>query len=391
MEEERLMILKMVEEGKITSEEAAALLEALDAHSEWVVVTPGDGLGKAEESERANRSEEGDSAERAESFAGQCSRNDEDGFDEIGRRAEHFSERVSKAAEELGERLGKLGEELGERVPNFVFSGLEDIFFLAPTHRFEEQMDGRFEDGPVEILLRGANGNVSVSGWDSDGYRLELVETVRGRHEEEARRRIGEALTIERGARRLQLEAGAEYGLNVRVKLWLPRGIRYRMTVKSANGNIALANLEVDAGRLSTANGRIQIDSVSGDSLEVVSTNGRIEGALSVGDVSAKTTNGRIALTLRGRPGRRCYAKTTNGRIDLSVPRDWPCVLDGANNFGSLQVEMGGLTYHENLSSVGHRKVRASRPGTGNPTELLLRSTNGSIRVGDLEMEGEDQ
>lgn len=393
MDEERRMILKMVEEGKITGEEAAALLEALDEHGEKVVISPGEASGPAAKDERPDQDESADWKKGAKAFAFHRGEEglDEGAFEEIGRRAEHFSERVSKAAEELGERLGRLGEELGERVPNTIICGLGDVFSLAPGHHLEESVDGTFGDGPVEIELRNANGSMSISGWDNEGYRLVLSETVRGRSEEEARRRVSQAVRLQRDPQSLRFEAAGEHALNVRLQLMLPRTGRYRINVKSSNGNIIISNIDIDEARLGTANGRIQLDGVSGNRLEMGSTNGRIEGSVHAGDLSAKTTNGRVELELQGRPGGRYHIKTINGRIELAVPENWPCDLDAANNFGSLQTDMNGLTYRERVVGTEHPRMKASRPGQGETSELMLRSTCGSIRVRDNAPEGGGQ
>lgn len=375
MEEERLMILKMLEEGKINSQEAAALLEALDEHQEKVIISPADAKpeGQPAGASAADWNDHGRPLDPR--------RRDGEGWEE-------FADRVSSAASELGERMGERFARLGEEIERKAStSGWWVNDWFGPLQRIDQSFEGRFEegDGPVQLDLTGTNGNMLISAWDNDGYRLELQSTVRAASESQARDRVTRAVGIKTGARMMRVDAPDQHGwgISTRVLLQIPRRLAYSGQFITSNGNIALKELNLIDCKTTTANGRIDLAHIAGDRLDVRSSNGRIEGFTSVSRLNAVTSNGRIELMFEGDPGRQYTLKTSNGRIELAIPASWACRFDATTSMGSIRMEAGGLDFHENTSSPGHSHVRASRGTPETQAEFVLRSSNGSIRTYD--------
>ena len=149
MNEEQRLILKMLEEGKITAAEAEALLNALK--------------------------EPEDTAEEERHT---------DLWTKIEKQGEEFAEKVEQAAERfvrsletktelrLSDRLAKLSK----MITRFPFVGQED------TYEFTEDYHGTFaENGDILCKLSTGSGRVTVRGWNEPGFRLRVTQRIRGK------------------------------------------------------------------------------------------------------------------------------------------------------------------------------------------------------------------
>jgi len=382
VEEERLMILKMLEEGKITSEEAAALFEALDDHAEKVVTIIPPQVHVV--TDNVNSSDSGSNS--WQTGGGNYEGGSHDAWDDFSRRMEDFGERVGKAAEELGDRLGdkfsRLGEELEQRTFSFSFGNL----LFGSNYQFDDTISSEAfgtQEGCLEVELRGINGNLSISTWDGTGMLAEIHKSIRAGNEEEAKERARQSISSKIDPLHCSLVARDQIGSSASIKLKVPENRQYRLLIKTTNGNIHINDIEALAGDVSTTNGKILFADLKGETLRLHSTNGRIAGDLSIKGCDATTVNGRIALELNGAPGGTYQLKTTNGRIELGVPDSWPCMIEARSNWGSIDLDLDNLTYHERTSSSsgGHKRIRASRPGQGHSAELRLHTSNGAIKV----------
>ena len=205
MEQERLAILRMLGEGKITADEAAALLDALEAKP----ASPASNF--------------------TEGLAGLA-----------GRVASWGAEFGAKVAEEIHEGRVPALTWIGE-----YFDGRESV-----TER-----SGRFDRDEVEVECTCEAGSFSLRGGDGDGYAL----TVRQRFGQD----VGPA--IEANGGRLFVRGS---GI-VRGDLVLPREKRYRLRLRSSAGRIDLGDLAVSEATVTTEAGSIRLADLRGDSLAV--------------------------------------------------------------------------------------------------------------------------
>lgn len=399
MEEERLMILKMLEEGKITSDEAAALFEALEEHTDRVITIPpqvhvisdeviNDNVNSANKGWQTEG--EGQRREHRKNwdrnYEGNYEGGSRDVWDEFSQRMEDFGERVGQAAEELGERLSdkfsRLGEELEQRSSSFSFGN----WLFGSTFQFDDTITSESfgtQEGSLEVELRGINGNLSISSWDGAGLRAEIHKSIRAGSEEEAKERARQLISAKIDPLHCSLVARDQSGASASINLKVPKDRQFRLLIMTTNGNIRINDIEALEGDVTTTNGKILIANIKGETMRFHSTNGRISGNLSADGCDAATVNGRIELDLNGVPGGIYRLKTTNGRIEMGIPDSWPCMIEAKSNWGSIDIGLDNLTYHERISapSGGHKRIKASRPGQGQPAELRLSTSNGAIKL----------
>ena len=150
MSEEQRIVLRMLEEGKITAQEAEGLLKALS-----------EGAKHAEREPKAQT----DPWVRVEKMG-----------EDFASKVELAAERFSRSIEHnLGDKLSRLPKVLA-RIP-FLGQGESQEFTSIVRGTV-----GAGEVIPIQII--NASGSVHVQGWDEEEYQLTVVQRLRGGDQE---------------------------------------------------------------------------------------------------------------------------------------------------------------------------------------------------------------
>ncbi|HEY8531461.1 MAG TPA: DUF4097 family beta strand repeat-containing protein, partial [Limnochorda sp.] len=342
MRDERLMILRMIEEGKITAAQGLALLEALEEEGPW---PEGSGPEAAERHDQAAGQDAPGAASEHQASGDQDQPQDlgtarVDGESERSQRSEGAQQdeeatrqaHRSASSEEPGARVwafrfdpARVGEQVMRAVDQ-VSERLQDLFesgsawlndWLGDSYAFPGGEVGHL--APEEVLdleIRLPNGRVTVEPSPDERYHLEWVAHVRGADRERAAERARQAVRVEREAGRVILR-GNEGWWNVigRVDavLRLPAQGRYRLDLMLANASLQVQGVRLERLRARLANGTATLEGVRMGALEVKAANGRIRVEESLADQARLTTaNGRVAFV---GAARRLRLSTTNGQV----------------------------------------------------------------------------
>ncbi|MDQ7794230.1 MAG: DUF4097 family beta strand repeat-containing protein [bacterium] len=333
MEEERLLILKMLEEGKITAEEAAQLFAAL-----------GEDPGR------------GDAGGRP-----------------WPRLGYHFRWR-------LEDMVGRLARPPGG-----------ELFSL------EEVVTGRFDPGlRPRLRLLTANGRIAVMAADGPEYRVAITKEIRAASREEAEAQAADLVRVARDGRTLAVDAGHSrrrrrwHGATVSIEARLPREAVYAATFLSANGQVEVDGLEFSELRAATVNGTVRLEGVEADGISCRTANGSIHVAGLAANLRAGTVNGSLEVHPRPRgPEARVRLHTVNGPIRLSLPDGAHCELEASTVAGRIHLEGPVLeTVAQERGLVG-RKLKVRSKGGGPLLEIRAVTVSGSIRV-TAQREGAD-
>ena len=326
------MILQMLAEGKITAEEADALLDALGTK------TP---PAPPHAAQRENI---------PEGIAGGLA---------------GFAGRVATWGADFG---AKISEEIRDgRVP--ILRWIGDCF---DGHESVTEKSGKFDCDEVEIECSCEAGSYILKGVEEDGYRLNIKQ------------RFGNAdgpVIKEEGGRLLIKGSGI-----VRGELYLPQNLKYRIKLKSSAGRLEAENLTITGGDINTEAGSIRLDRLVTGSLSAKSSAGSVEGtAITARDLRLESDCGRIHLELAPTTGGHCSLKTDVGSLSLVVPfrSDLGYRLRAQADVGSIWCSPEFSVEEEN-KTVGHRRLKAETPGyrdRENQVELELETDCGSIRV----------
>jgi len=333
LNEERLFILKMLEEGKINAQEAAALLEALEASGP---AGDDEARGRREDGPRVEvgafeeEDEDGERRERSEKSWSEFSRELAQQIRESVQQAmrgvpqikEELRENLHEVREELSHSLKEVREEL-KKGPLVDVSGLKhllvNVFGRGPSHAAEEEIKGVWaQETRPDLKFVTKNGSITVVGWDEPHYRVTIRKRAYAASESEAKKLLDEAIRVTADDRGLSVVCREGDRVSVSIEARVPKSWVYSLIASSTNGSVTVEGIETIRAEAVTTNGPVRARDVKGIQVMLRTTNGRIAGEqVQANDVEAITTNGSITWDGTAREARLA---TTNGSIRL-VPR----------------------------------------------------------------------
>lgn len=341
MKEERMMILSMLEQGKISSEEAVELLDALEED-----FNPNESVNK-EKQQKINKD-----------------------------KAKRVVDDFEKALKKQGKKMEDFGVELGNKLSG-LFSGIKEkgnpINILNDYESINTSLERDIShlENPT-IDFESTNGNITLNTWEKDSisikinckYKNGLIDRNDGFYDfyEEENRLI------------FKPEFSSDIMINLDV--YLPDKPYRKIKLETSNGKIKIDNLNVDkvkchttnasisAGNivskevnLFTKNGRINLNNLSSPIIEAISTNSHISiEDVDSEDLKLSTVNGRIIV----------YNTTTNNLI-------------GTSSNGSIEVKNISSEKINLLTSNG--KISCKSINLGRIKKLDFTTSNASINT----------
>jgi DUF4097 and DUF4098 domain-containing protein YvlB len=212
-------------------------------------------------------------------------------------------------------------------------------------------------DWSVITVDGGANGGISVEGWDRDEIRIRAKVKAWDREEEDARKTL-DGIEIKLDRERIEADGprmrGNRRGWSVSYELMVPHK----------------SNLDLE-----TLNGGIRIEDIDGD-IRADATNGGLRLLQLAGDVDVHTTNGGLSVELHGDrwDGRGLDATTTNGGIKVWIPEEYNADLETGTVNGGIDFDFP-VTVQGRIS----KQIRATL-GDGGP-RIRIKTTNGGVRL----------
>ncbi|MBO8142331.1 MAG: DUF4097 family beta strand repeat protein [Firmicutes bacterium] len=380
MKEERLLILTMVQEGKITAEEAAELLEAL-AHSQG---SPREKLAERmtdvrEALERArNQVEERIDAARERVSAARA---------RVGVDGEEVLQGLDDVFRSVERRIGRLFGELPEAAGRWLPRG----FRPSAVDVVQKVYEGEFPAGvsEAEVALFTRDGAVMVEAGDGPGYRVEILADVYTDQEDKAAELVAQAVRWEASPSGFRLMAGDRRDVSARVRAVLPRHLAYQLECQAADGTIRCTGLECTKLRVATADGAVRLSGIRAGELEASTAGGSIRLDGWADRARCTTADGSIEARL-ARPAHRGSAgaadwelRASDGRIRLVLPStdDVGVQVDLETARGRVKSGVPGL---DGEAGTPGRGLRAQTPGfEAKPVRIRVkaRTASGSIIV----------
>lgn len=435
MTDERIMVLKLIEEGKISADEGLMLLEALGGDSkeksyvkdeaydyresisrltgeikEAVLQSSQSAKEATREARLAAKEAAKEAKAKARSAAIEAKLHAKDAEREAKREAKERQRQIREEAEEAAEKIKSriLDTEWEDTLLNTldgvgnlvtsVLSGVEKAIgfnFYDNTYSFEEVIEGNFsesEDNSGEFIhVQTANGRIEVYGWEEDKFRLVLTKKIKAGSEEEAQAKIDNRVTVSHSDAGLIVDAKSLKGINagMSVELWLPRDKVFDFTFDTGNGRITMEDLNAEGIEARTSNGRIVLVGVTAKAAHLRSSNGSIRCDGGIPLLTAYTSNGSINLATSEEDVNAYELSTTNGAVRVMVDDcdDLAHDFDLSTSFGKIRVNLpeavGG--YQQN---VKYRLLDTTENLTTYPKRLRLAAatSNGNITVSPNEV-----
>lgn len=305
--EERMMILKMLQEGRINSEEAAKLLEALDTKQ-----APGHG-GHRYEGFRAPKppqhnyyDEVAKVRERINEWRRDLSKNyNQKDFDKM---VDEFSEKAEKFGKNVATAAFGAADKVVDFIGSIIDTGAFNIFgsFATVEKTFEAEAA---EDTTLE--LQATNGPISVK---KHGENKILVKAKIRTSQSNAENAI--AFLNENGTVSVKLANPDTFNLSVSYEVFVPAVKLNKLVLETKNGKINVEDTLSEEFISVTKNAAIDLTGVNGGKVTADTKNAKITVSYLIGkDINISTQN--AAIDIKNLKTEKANVSSTNGKITL--------------------------------------------------------------------------
>lgn len=409
MDAERKRIMKLVEDGVISAEEAITLLEALNKkgadqaqsqatsqeQSNVVPLPP-----KHEESQSSSQHQQQTHSQQHQQQSKTTGFEDLFGKDfntkEMNKKLDEFMNEIKEDLSEFSSRM------MG--ILNTTYKKLKDLdldFPISPNRvEFEKQYS--FNGNEIRgIQVEIPNGRVEAVRSETNELKVVAkVKTMMIDNDEEKTKTQFEQEFVKLDDGKLELKCSSKM-TQVNIILMIPEKQYDIVLFKLLNGGVSIDNLKsklvkirtyngaikYDGGEFKNAdvqsgNGAIEIVRVKGEDLEVQTVNGRIYVDGDLEEVEAESANGAVIVTTHHKNARKIKAHTVAGAVELYVPKTVSINGVASTNFGRVDVGLADViarTEEEQflMKTVHFDKIIENAP----ILKLIGESRTGSIIV----------
>lgn len=328
---ERMKILQMLSEGKVTPEQAESLLAAIERPE----------------------------TKRGPKFL------DKSALSDLKNIGQQVSAAVSQSLTDARRAL----------------EGQLDVFSLSNSSTVSVTHDLSLPLNIQRIHLQTTNGAIQVSTWDEPYVQIHIRAKARTNNLTDARRALQSALQVQEQDNLYDLtivhgDKDQENGghiVGAQLDVSIPKFMK-DVALRSQNGRIVADGITVPNIHLETSNGQITFFRSSGERVSLVSVNGAIEVLQGLSGVTrqlnVEARNGSI--TVEGLPQGASFsgrAHTSLGKVDISDPR-FEVVYEDSLKRGNVRFETKKTPDAEDGVVDNLPEVR-----------LQLETRNGSIRI----------
>ncbi len=355
------MILKMVEDGKITAEEGVKLLNALEgADKKATAQSEGGNLSTSVDWEEGNRSRK--------------------------------SYRQTSGASKLTGFIETAIQKIKDLDLDFNFGSFVEIEHIFHHRNMAETV--------LDVSLE--NGSVTVLPWDEHDVRVECKAKVyRVKDTQEAKEAFLKDVLFKGDGEQLRLRSKVK-SIKLQATIYIPekeyeamklytfnghlkgKGIKVSsMEIKAVNGSIELERLHAKKLNGETVNGPVDIRDVHIDTADIKTVNGGITVHGELLDVEVETVNGMIIYQLVDSQ-EPCYAdlSATTGSIDIHLPYSLRIEGKLKTNVGGVSCDLEDMEIVEEKKEFVQKSVTLIANKEKSPRMKLDASTNtGSITV----------
>jgi DUF4097 and DUF4098 domain-containing protein YvlB len=365
MDNEKLKILQMLENGKITTDEAVKLLDLVNRGSE-------PGSGQTRQDDRSNgkpRNQQNNQTDaQDENRQPGWDFYDETDFDGYKSAEGGFMDELREAALGIGRELGDAFAEIGREVSSGGFFGLgtpQQSLSLSSTL-----------GNNGDIAFEGFNAAVRIDGGNElapNEINVEVNYRERYNDKNKEFRLISEG-----GALKLDYDKAAfkSVGFNIRVPKKMALG---KITAVTSNAAVTAGDLNVRELRLHTKNASIKAEDVTSGLIACTTINYPVvlkdihasiieaktgNAGITVDDASAdkiSAVTSNAGVKIRNSSASGIYAKTGNGGIKIE------------------DISFGGEPECRITAQTNNANVTVSAPNKGYAVNLRAKTSNGSV------------
>jgi len=351
LNEERMMILKMLQEGKISSDEASKLLEALDgSHNE-----NNEYSGKRQQKSQANYYDEAAKfREKINDWRRDFSKNySSKDFDKV---VDEFSTKAEKIGKNVASATVGIVDKIVDYVSSVVDTGSFNIF--GSFNVVEKNYEATVSEG-MDLEIEALNGQIVVKKHEEN--KILIKSKIRC-----PQSGTSDVLVFEESPSsvKLALAKSDNFNLSISHEVYLPAVRFNKIKLESKNGKIYVEDTLSKDFESITSNATIDLKGINSDSIKVDTKNAKVFINYVIGrDVDINTKNSIIEI--KNLKTEKLGAYTANGRIVVDNIQN----CDGASEISiDLKTKNGEIKANMNDTDNKGYKVKA-------------RTTNGGINL----------
>ena len=374
---EKMMILKMLEEGKITAAEAARLLESVEPENrqekQTVKPAPAPPAAKPAPPPVSVRTEPRDNRQTPPPAGG---------FDEF---TGDLSKKFEQFARDMEPKLYKLTETVAEKTSAVADKISKSLSQTPPretpgvkksySNMEERSFESFVTPGYNELSLSGLNGDVLIKGYNGDKISARIYYKTK---------KPGAYIDI--------IQLGTKYFLNyeedefekVSIDAFVPETMFNNINIQTINGQLSVSSLraencvfvntnaateikdiDVSNFKIECSNGALRLENIRGSSGKAENFNGSVQGtAIDVANLELISQNGSVGINIASFDRYSDYVwavEASNGKLTLNMPssRDLGYHIKAHTALNSIRVGLTGLSYMFNEPSFVEAKSSA--------------------------------
>lgn len=338
MVEEKMKILKMLEEGKITADEAVNLLNSLD--------------GKITNKNKTHESRDNQQQKKTESYSMDIDK-------KIEALSKDLAPKIEKAAKTVIDKANSFADKISKSLSSSTSSSQKKVL------NFEMYV---VKGDNSQLRLKCKNGKIHIKGYNGD----KITAKIEYNNNENSR------IELLRVDNTYYLNYDEAYFTNVAIEAFVPEFLFSKIYLETTNssvfvdgltgdeidiavnnGPIELKNISAKNVKLETTNGNIHLENITGRLLHAESSNGFIDIKLSdVTNMNLITSNGEIIIdsSIRELKESNTYewkAETSNATIKVNTLKGFDIAYDikALTSLNEIQINMANIDFIENEKS----------------------------------------
>ena len=391
--EEKMLILKMLQEGKITAEEAHKLLESISANATGFESDTRRYDKKFEDKMQGLQQKASKVAEKLgnslNSSAEKFGSNSEKFGDDFAKRMESFGSDIADSAVKFSDKLVNylgnfidVGNDKYQYIKNYIYPLADNAEISIDTSNFAVIVSPTTEsDLMVNLYVNSSIPNLVLDEF----FKVDQVNNNFSFKTQFPSRTWGKVeVLVPKHLNTLNI-------VTTNGKCELNDITADNIVPNTSNSKISLLNCQSKTLKVSTSNGKIIVADTSSDFADFNTSNGKIEIANCKFDkLDAKTSNGAIVLDgiykVNAKEG-NYNLRTSNGKITISLNNSETCgcMIDATTSVGNISVDLPQLNYFIDKKSFSMQSVAQIKSANFDSIEdkifINAHTSNSSVAI----------
>lgn len=391
--EEKMLILKMLQEGKITADEAHKLLEAVDKNHNDFEADLRRGEKNLDEKLQKLQQKASKVAEKLgnslNSSAEKFNSNSERFGDDFARKMEAFGNDIADSAVKMTDRLVNY-------FGNFIDVGNEKYHYKKNfAYQIEAGSELKIDTCNFAVIVNPTTESELLVNLYVNNSTPDLV--------------VDEYFKVLQSPNSLSFQTQFPNRTWGKIEVLVPKHLS-NLNIRTTNGKCELTDITADNIESNTSNGKISLINCHSKTIEAVTSNGKIlaDGTISAyadfntsngkieidsckfDKLDAKTSNGSIILDsiykMSNAEG-NYNLRTSNGKIviELNSSETLGCMIDASTSLGSISIDLPQLNYFVDKKSFSMQSTAQIKSANFDAVEdkifITAHTSNSSIVI----------